>query len=518
MAPRAWSRSMVTTRSGRGSGGEVGARNHRQVLNPSAGAIVAFAFSLKVLLFPAYRSTDFEVHRNWLATTHSLPLSEWYVDETSQWTLDYPPLFAWFEYLLSRLAVLFDGEMVVLTQLGYASRATVAFQRSSVIATELVLILAAYLHCRRVSRRAFPLLAFLIALNPGLLLVDHVHFQYNGLLLGVLMLSLEALQRDRFVLSAFLFAVLVNMKHLFAVAGPYYLIYMMRTYCRPAAGFSFPRFALLGFTVVAVCGVSLGPFVANGTIGDLASRLFPFGRGLCHAYWAPNFWALYSLADKVLVRVAGLLGLKRGADAGGHLSGGLVGVATFGVLPQVGPSATLAVTLAAMAPCLRRTWVDPDPKRILSDVAFVNLCGFMFGYHVHEKAVLHFVVPMAFAAAASPSAAMEYAATSWPAYVSLLPLLFRPRERALKLTLVLAHCAAAAAVLPRGKRRRSGWSAAYVWALLAVQAYCIAHEILLGSSTYAFLPLLLTSVTCAVGLLALFSRRLVSYAAPTTLK
>ena len=341
---------------------------------------------MKLLLLPSYTSTDFEVHRNWLAITHSLPLNEWYTEDTSEWTLDYPPLFAWFEWTLAKLAKYFDQEMLVINHLNYKSVHTVLFQRLSVIATDLTLAIGVKICSGAINAREqndfTKWLPLLVLVNAGLFIVDHIHFQYNGFLLGILLSSIGCMLADYQLISALLFALLLNFKHIFLYCAPAYFIYLLAG-CRQEKsvfGFSLLKLFKLAGIVVGIFALSFGPFAQQLPI--VLQRLFPFKRGLTHAYWAPNFWAIYNTADRFISTVLKKMEVDLVEKChSGTSTKGLVTDTVHCFLPSVPPSASLALTAVALLPIMWKLWYQRDkPVQFLRALILCNFTAFMFGW------------------------------------------------------------------------------------------------------------------------------------------
>ena len=490
------------------------------------GALFLFGIGIKLLLLPAYHSTDFEVHRNWMAITSQLPLSQWYNEATSEWTLDYPPFFAWFERLLAIGAARCDPGMLAISATPYASAETVAYQRSTVIAADVLLLLGsaalAAAQSPAPSRADRQLSVTLAFLNGGLLLVDHVHFQYNGMMIGLLLVSVALVATGHERSGALAFAVLLNLKHLFLFAAPLYFIHLLQGFVlrqrSPSIG-ALRRLVGLGVIVLATFAASLGPFVAIGQLGQLAARLFPFGRGLTHAYWAPNAWALYNVADR-----AGAAAVARWlpssslttaivaakAAAGSGSTAGLVGEGSFLMLPAVGATHAAGLVLLAQLPLLLKTWRVPRPEAFAAGVACCGLAAFAFGYHVHEKAVLPPLLILSVLTPPAPSAAAALHARALllltsAGHYALLPLLFEPAEWSVARLLLLAHLWATAEALRQrfGNQHVGlhGLERAYLWGFVLLEAFTSAAHPLLLAPQLPFLPLLLTSVYCALGVL-----------------
>ncbi|XP_013174991.1 PREDICTED: probable dolichyl pyrophosphate Glc1Man9GlcNAc2 alpha-1,3-glucosyltransferase [Papilio xuthus] len=496
--------------------------------------IIALLSAFKLFFIPLYHSTDFEVHRNWLAITHNLTIDQWYYESTSEWTLDYPPFFAWLEYGLSHIAKFLDPEMVKIQNLNYESQMTIIFQRLSVIILDCFYLYSAKC-CSGLITNGRLLVFILLAANPGLLMVDHIHFQYNGFLYAFLLFSIFSMIKGKYLWAAFWFSVLLNLKHIFLYIAPVYVVYLLRAYCFTVAStdgvhtawysFSIKNLMKLAIIVITVFTLSFGPFIHH--IPQILSRLFPFKRGLCHAYWAPNFWALYNFGDKVLLYVLPILGISVSSREA-SMTGGLVQEYDHGVLPLITPTVTFVLTLLSMVPALIKLWnLCADRKyRAMSFIRCMTVCAtcsFIFGWHVHEKAILMILIPLGFLAVCGEMDGRLFLFLSTVGTYSLFPLLYPKYLIGIKLFLLLTYCAIAFGHLPafyvvpkmKGTKRirklrlpmLNRIECLYLYNLICLWAYENAIHFISGmDKMFPFLPLMMTSVYCSLGVLYFWIR------------
>ncbi|KAF9195737.1 glycosyl transferase [Haplosporangium sp. Z 11] len=478
--------------------------------------------------------------------------------KTSEWTLDYPPFFAWFEKLLSLFAAYVDPKIVQVDNLNYDTMATVYFQRTTVIVSELVLFWALQRMLTVMGNRPLQkIINWSLMLNPGLLMVDNIHFQYNGFLYGILIHSLVDAKQGKLLRSGILFAVLLNFKHIYLYIAPSYFAFLLRAYCFENSGNSIRarswisafrplHFLALGISVITVFAASLGPFVMMNQLPQLAGRLFPFKRGLCHSYWAANFWALYSFMDRVMIILISksplgqYINLSLDPSALSATTRGLVGDTAFGVLPTITAQYTLILTVLLQIPSLVSVFRRPTFERFIGSVALSAFASFLAGWHVHEKAILLCTVTMSVAIAnqfgassnsgsgassdqkglvLTPRDVRSFMIVSLAGYIGLWPLFFTRPETPIKVLITAIWFVIVGTGLDQCIPKRSSWSMEagpsstrsllrhfttlerlYVLGCVPVQLYVnLGHEAIFGQDTLAFLPLMITSVYSAVG-------------------
>lgn len=492
--------------------------------------IMTLVLSVKILLIPTYRSTDFDVHRNWLAITNHLPLKEWYFDDvngTTVHTLDYPPSFAFFEYALSQNMItktLISKGWVdprCFELLGDDDNKVgidcVIFQRGTVIISDFILLLGGYImNSAMIHDQVRNPVQYndlnLVMMNSGLLMLDHVHFQYNGMLLGILLASIgciltsirknEGNEYKTFWydwMGAALFALLVTLKHLYITLAPVYFFYLLKRCCfiwnasSPEFKISYSRFACLAITVVTVIIVPFVPFAWYGThqIVQIFKRLFPFQRGLCHAYWAGNVWSLYMSIEKVILFICrSVLGTQESI-----------------YFPELTPNQVAVILLLSLIPAMKLAWKAASLKDAAAEqqtlfvlsIVYSSISSFMFGYHVHEKAIMTAIIPLIFLSFRSLPFARLFLRLCTVGHFGLLPLLFRPQELLLKVLLHTTYLAVSYVIL-KGVHEDTTvtmYDKVGVCFLGLVLFYSDVIHPLFFKGAMEFLPLMLMSLTCA---------------------
>lgn len=215
------------------------------------------------------------------------------------------------------------------------------------------------------------------------------------------------------------------------------------------------------------------------------------------------------------------LGLAVKAEALESVTRGLVGDTAFAVLPEITPRTCFLLTLFFQMLPLIRLFRKPTWENFIGAVTLCGYAAFLFGWHVHEKAILVVIIPFSLVALRDRRHFSAFRPLAVAGHVSLFPLLFTPAEFPVKVAytifwLVLFLIAFdRLAPAPASSKHRifflDRFSTLYIAVCIPLIAYCsLLHQIIFGKS-YEFLPLMFTSAYTAIGVVGSWIGYMVVY-------
>lgn len=166
-----------------------------------------------------------------------------------------------------------------------------------------------------------------------------------------------------------------------------------------------------------------------------------------------------------------------------------------------------ALTLLFQVIPLVKLFFHPNWDAFIGAVTLCGYSSFLFGWHVHEKAILLVIIPFSLIALKDRRHLSAFRPLAVSGHVSLFPLLFTPAEFPIKtiytifwlvLFLMVFDRTAPASTRPRFFLF-DRFAILYITVSIPLIVYCsLVHRIVFGKS-YEFLPLMFMSSYSAIG-------------------
>ncbi|XP_012998278.1 dolichyl pyrophosphate Man9GlcNAc2 alpha-1,3-glucosyltransferase isoform X2 [Cavia porcellus] len=370
---------------------------------------------------------DYEAQRHWQEVTLNLPVRQWYFNSSDNdlqyWGLDYPPLTAYHSLLCAYVAERIEPAWVALyTSRGHESAAHKLFMRATVFIADLMIYIpAVVLYCcclKEISTKKKAASALCILLYPGLILIDHGHFQYNCVSLGLALWGVLGVSRDWDLLGSLAFCLALNYKQMELYHSlPFFCFLLGKCFQKGLKGKGLGSLLRLACTVVASCALCWLPFLTEWeqTL-QVLRRLFPVDRGLFEDKVA-NVWCSLS----VFVKVKDLL------------------------LRDTQILISFLITLLSVLPACVKLTLRPSLRGFRFALVSCALSFFLFSFQVHEKSILLVALPVCLVLHEVPFMSAWFLLVST---FSMLPLLLRDGLLLPSVATTMAFCMACAALLP----------------------------------------------------------------------
>jgi len=397
---------------------------------------------------------DYEAQRHWMEITLHLPMRQWYFYDLPYWGLDYPPLTAYVSWVCGYVGSIINPDWFMLsTSRGIENPESKSYLRFTVIVLDLLIYVPAVVFfCRRWwksrSHRTQAIAVLMLLFQPSLILIDHGHFQYNSVMLGLTLWSINLFHMGYDVLGAIVFVLSMGFKQMALYYAPAIFGYLFGKclYLRDSRGTTL--FAALAAAGISTVLLLFAPFLQTPfpeTILQPIARIFPFARGLFEDKVA-NFWC----ASNVLVKwreqewARGLLPIMAlCATLGGILPSTLhiLSVSWSSSSKRNGEKQSASSQIQSSPESSAHRLIAssiPSPAIVLLPYALFNssLAFFMFSFQVHEKSILLPLLPLTLLASAREDVSVSDARTwEWGllfnnvATFSMWPLLQRDGQQ-----------------------------------------------------------------------------------------